>query len=51
MTGSLLKDVALHRVLYQSISNANLTGRNKLDRKRCASNRDDRKLENTVKQS
>ncbi len=49
--GSLLKGVALHRVLYQSISNANLTGRNKLDRKRCASNRDDRKLENTVKQS
>ncbi len=28
-----------------------LTGRKKLDRKRCTSNRDDRKLENTVKQS
>ncbi len=39
------------RVLCQSILNAKLTGRNKLDRKMCTSNRDDRKLENTVKQS
>ncbi len=31
--------------------NAKLTGRKKLSRKRCTSNRDDRKLENTVKQS
>ncbi len=38
-------------VLYQSILNAKLTGRNKLGRKRCTSNRDDCKLENTVKQS
>ncbi len=43
--------MALHRVLYQSILNAKLTGRKKLDRKRCTSNRDDHKLENTVKQS
>ncbi len=48
---SLLKGVALHRVLYKSILNATLTGRNKLDRKMCTSNRDDRKLENNVKQS
>ncbi len=48
---SLLKGVAVHRVLYQSILNAKLTGRKKLGRKRCKSNRDDRKLENTVKQS
>ncbi len=38
-------------MLYQSILNAKLTGRTKLDRKRCTSNRDDRKLENTAKQS
>ncbi len=38
-------------VLYQSILNAQLTGRKKLGRKMCANNRDDRKLENTVKQS
>ncbi len=49
--GSLLKGVAVHRVLYQSILNTKLTGRKKLDRKMCISNRDDRKLENTVKQS
>ncbi len=49
--GSLLKGVAVNRVLYQSILNAKLTGRKKLGRKRCTSNRDDRKLENTVKQS
>ncbi len=49
--GSLLKGVAIYRVLYQSILNAKLTGRKNLGRKRCTSNRDDRKLENTVKQS
>ncbi len=49
--GSLLKGVALHRVLYQRILDAKLTGRKKLDRKRCTSNRDDHKLENTVKLS
>ncbi len=38
-------------MLYQSILNAKLTGRKKLGSKRCTSNRDDRKLENTVKQS
>ncbi len=48
---SLLKSVAVYRVLYQSILNAKLTGRKNLGRKRCTSNRDDRKLENTVKQS
>ncbi len=49
--GSLLKGLAVHRVLYQSILNAKLTGMKKLGRKRCTCNRDDRKLENTVKQS
>ncbi len=49
--GSLLKGVAVQGVLYQSILNAKLTGRKKLGRKMCKSNRDDRKLENTVKQS
>ncbi len=48
---SLLKGVAVYRVLYQSILNAKLTGRKNLGRKRCTSNRDDCKLENTVKQS
>ncbi len=48
---SLLKGVAVYRVLYQSILNAKLTGRKNLVRKRCTSNRDDCKLENTVKQS
>ncbi len=43
--------MAVYRVLYQSILNAKLTGRKKLVRKRCTSNRDDHKLENTVKQS
>ncbi len=38
---------AVQGVLYQSILNAKLTGR----RKMCTSNRDERKLENTVKQS
>ncbi len=42
---------AVQGVLYQSILNAKLTGRKKLGWKRCTSNRDDRKLENTVKQS
>ncbi len=41
---------AVHRVLYQSIFNLKLTGRKKLGRKMCTSNRDDRKLENIVKQ-
>ncbi len=49
--GSLLKGVAVQGVLYQSILNAKLTGRKKLGRKMCTSNRYDRKLENTVKQS
>ncbi len=49
--GSLLKGVAVYRVLYQSILNAKLTGRKNLGRKRCTSNRDDSKLENTVKQA
>ncbi len=49
--GSLLKGVAVQGVLYQSILNAKLTGRKKLGRKMCTSNRDDRKLDNTVKQS
>ncbi len=55
---SLLKGVAVHSqqhiayiLLYQSILNAKLTGMKKLGRKRCTSNRDDRKIENTVKQS
>ncbi len=47
----ILKGVAVHGVLYQSILNAQLTGRKKLCRKMCTSNRDDRKLENSVKQS
>ncbi len=47
--GSLLKGVAVQGVLYQSILNAKLTGRKKLDRKMCTSNRDDLKLENTAK--
>ncbi len=47
----ITEGVAVYRVLYQSILNARLTGRKNLDRKRCTSNRDDCKLENTVKQS
>ncbi len=43
--------MAVYRVLYQSILNAKLTGRKNLGRKRCTSNRDDLKLENTVKQA
>ncbi len=46
--GSLLKEVAVQGVLYQSILNANLTGRKKLGRKRCTSNRDDRKLSKPI---
>ncbi len=34
--GSLLKGVAVYRVLYQSILNAKLTGRKNLGRKRCS---------------
>ncbi len=49
--GSLLKGVAVQGVLYQSILNSKLTGREELGRKMCTSNSDDRKLENTVKQS
>ncbi len=49
--GSLLKGGAVQGVLYQSILNAKLTGRKKSGRKMCTSNRDDHKLENTVKQS
>ncbi len=49
--GALLKGGAVQGVLYQSILNAKLTGRKKLGKKMCTSNRDDRKLENTVKQS
>ncbi len=49
--GSLLKGVAVQGVLYQSILNAKLTERKKWGRKMLTSNRDDRKLENTVKQS
>ncbi len=47
--GSLLKGGAVQGVLYQSILNAKLTGRKKSGRKMCTSNRDDHKLENTVK--
>ncbi len=43
--------MAVQGVLYQSILNSKLTGRKKLGREMCTSNRDDRKLENTVKQS
>ncbi len=38
--GSLLKWMAVQGVLYQSILNAKLTGRNKLGRKMCTSNRE-----------
>ncbi len=47
----ITEGVAVYRVLYQSILNAKLTGRKNLGRKRCTSNSDDRKLENTVNQS
>ncbi len=46
--GSLLKGVAVYRVLYQRILNAKLTGRQNLGSKRCTRNRDNCKLENTV---
>ncbi len=42
---------AVEGVLYQSMLNAKLTGRNYFGRKMCTSNNDDCKLENTVKQS
>ncbi len=48
---SLLKGVAVNRVLYQSILNAKLTGIKKLGTKRCTSKSENRKLENTVKQA
>ncbi len=51
---TILKSVSHRRSLlkgYQSIVNAKLTGRKKFDRKRCTSNRDDYKLDNTVNQS
>ncbi len=57
ITDTLYKEGKSQRViterwwLYQSILNSKLTGRKKLGRKMCTSNRDDRKLENTVKQS
>ncbi len=41
----------ISRSAVSNIVNAKLTGRKKLGRKMCTSNRDDRKLENTVKQS
>ncbi len=47
----VIKGVTVQRVLYQSILNTKLTGRKKLGKKMYTSNRDDRKLENTVKQS
>ncbi len=43
--------MAVQGVLYQSILHAKLTERKKLGKKMCTSNRDDRKLENTVKKS
>ncbi len=52
--GSLLKGGrggGVQGVLYRSILNTKLTGRKRLGRKMCTSNRDERKLENTVKQS
>ncbi len=47
----ITEGVAVQGVLYQSILNAKLTERKKFGRKMCPSNMDDRKLENTVKQS
>ncbi len=49
--GKSQRGITVQRVLYQSILNAKLTGRKKLGRKMCTSNRDGCKLENTVKQS
>ncbi len=43
--------VAVQGVLYQSMLNAKLTGRKKLGRKMCTSNKDDRKLDNMVRQA
>ncbi len=47
----ITEGVAVQGVLYQSILNAKLTGKRKLGSKMYTSNMDDRKLENTVKQS
>ncbi len=49
--GKSRRVITVQGVLYQIILNAKLTGRKKLGRKMCTSNRDGRKLENTVKQS
>ncbi len=49
--GPSLKGVAVQGMLFQIILNAKLTRRKKLGRTMCTSNRDDRKLENSVKQS
>ncbi len=49
--GVITERGAVQGVLYQSMLNAKLTGRKKLGWKMCKSNRDDHKLENTVKQS
>ncbi len=49
--GSLLKGGAVQGVLCQNILNAKLTRRKKLVWKMCTSNRDDRKLDNSAKQS
>ncbi len=46
----ITEGVAVQGVLHQSILNAKLTGKRKLGSKMYTSNRDDRKLENTVKQ-
>ncbi len=45
--GALLKGGAVQGVLYQIILNAKLIGRKNLGRKRCTSNKDDCKLENS----
>ncbi len=46
-----MKVVTVQEVPYKKILNAKLTVRKKLGRKMCTSNRDDYKLENTVKQN
>ncbi len=48
---AMVQKTIIQGVLYQSILNAKLTGRKKLGRKMCTSNRDDRKIDNSVKQS
>ncbi len=47
----ITESMAVQGVLYQSILNAKLTGMKKFDMKMGTSNRDDCKLQNTVKQS